>query len=299
MSISPKRTSRLAWGLAILAIFGTTPAMAGEVIHAGSDLWQTAGAGSTYTSFSEDPIPADFFCPGSPPFAGRIELEGLPLATDPPGFLGSVDTVVQRLDDATFDERGVARTRLQLLALSLASREPIDMGCERPFDVTVSLAGEQPMTEMKILRANADGGTYVAPLALRVRTTFTPAGRTAGEPLRLYRDIRLGPGTNSVWATSDRLGTTAWGKPVRVDTDGDGAADAILPGRSNFITGVLPAGTGGVQPDVSATTCKACEEMIQTCHCSEYSTDPYESGLHCSASHLHCVWVCAFTGCMY
>lgn len=295
MRIPRKGTFRLGWDLALLALLSTTPAIADEVIYAGPDLWQTAGAGSTYTSFSEDPIPAGFFCSGSPPFAGRIELEGLPLVTDPPGFLGSVDTVVRRLDDATFDEQGIARTRLQLLALSLASTEPVEVGCDRPFDVAVSLAGEQPLTEMKILRLNADGGTYMAPLALRVQVAFAPVGGTASEQSRLYRDIRLGPGTNSVWASSDRLGTTAWGTPVRVDTDDDGVADSVLPGSSNFFAGVWPAAGGGLQP--IAKSCSGCYQQAQVCHCNPDSTNPNESGVGCSGSHLHCVWVCVFTGC--
>jgi len=291
-TVSRPPTRQLVWGLVLLALFGTFPAGADQTIHRGDDFWQTAGAGSTFTSFGEDPIPAGFFCLGSRPFAGTIALEGLPLVTDPPGFLGSIDTIVRRLDDATFDEKGVANTRIQLLALSLASAEAIDVGCDSPFEVTVSLAGEQPMTEMKILRRDEDGGTYVAPLALNVQVVFTPAD--GGEPLQIHRDIRLGPGTNSVWDTNDRLGTTAWGEPVRVDTDGDGVADSVLPGTSSFVGSILPAGYAASVP-----ACSGCYSQVQSCHCNPDSDDPGESSFGCSSSHLHCVWVCAFTGCMY
>lgn len=291
----PRARRPLILAIVFLALLGTFPAAADQTIHRGDDYWQTSGAGSTFTSFEEDPIPADFFCPGSPPFTGTIALEGSPLATDPPGFLGSIDTIVRRLDDATFDEQGVASTRIQLLALSLASPEPIDVGCESRFDVAVSLAGEQPKTEMKILRQDEDGGTYVAPLALRVRLAFTPAD--GGETLGIDRDVRLGPGTNSVWATHDRVGTTAWGEPVLVDTDGDRVAEAVL-GPANFAGSILPAASGG-GPSPSLPACTGCYSLVPSCHCNPNSTDPNEDGSSCSSSHLHCVWVCVFTGCMY
>ena len=45
-------------------------------------------------------------------FAGRIPFKGVPVATSVPGVLGATDTITQRLDDAVFNRRGVATTRL-------------------------------------------------------------------------------------------------------------------------------------------------------------------------------------------
>ena len=57
--------------------------------------------------------PAGFFCPDSKPFTGKVSLQGEPLATEPAGSLGKIDTIVRRLDDTTFDAKGEGRTRIQ------------------------------------------------------------------------------------------------------------------------------------------------------------------------------------------
>jgi hypothetical protein len=83
-------------------------------------------AGFARTNFTDDPIPAGFFCSASQPFAGMITFKGVPLAVDPPNSLGKMDTAVRRLDDAVFNDQGEAATRIQLLALSLASTQAIE-----------------------------------------------------------------------------------------------------------------------------------------------------------------------------
>src|SRR5262245_32321346 len=91
-----------------------SPAFAGDdVIRKGVDVWMTV-AGFAQTSFDAEPIPAGFFCKDSKPFTGTIVFKGAPLATEPANSLGPVDTVVSRLDDAAFNEKGVAYTRVQL-----------------------------------------------------------------------------------------------------------------------------------------------------------------------------------------
>ncbi len=279
-------TLRCVCGLALLAL-AASPALADDMVTNGADLWRTVAAGATFSSFAEDPIPADFFCAGSPAFEGRITMRGEPLATTPAGVLGGADTIVRRLDDTAFDTEGTARTRIQLMALSLASEKPVDVGCEQPFDVAVSLAGEQPMTEMTIFRESEKGGTYVAPLALRVRLTFTPIDDPSSR-LELTRDIDLGPGTNSYWATTAQAGTDIHGNPVQVDTDGDGTADSALPGPSNFHTGLALTQLGGG----GGTGCQPGYCLYQTCHCNPNGEDPFEDNGGCSSSHMHCNYVC-------
>ena len=273
-----KLTPRAA-GVAVLCVAlacAAVPALADDAIVAGVDLWQTAGGGFTFSNFAWDPLPADFFCTGSKPFTGQISLRGEPLATEPAGSLKEIDTIVRRLDKAVFDGQGVAHTRIQLMSLSLAGTEPIQTECGA-YDVAVRLAGEQPTTEMKIVRTSAAGGTYVAPLALKVQMVFTPVADNTNAPRALTRTVELGPGDKSYWsATPPR-----YRGGVRVDTDGDGVADTALPQPSNFSAGVALANTGE----------RLCPD--KSCHCTkqELTRDPYEPNAHCK--HLHCieVWV--------
>ena len=124
-----KALIRSAVGAAvILALIAGSPAFAGEVVHKGVDLWMTV-AGFAQTNFADEPIPAGFFCENSQPFTGKVTFKGAPLAVEPAGSLGSIDTVVRRLDDAAFNGKGEATTRIQLMALSLVSTKPIETSC--------------------------------------------------------------------------------------------------------------------------------------------------------------------------
>jgi len=283
-------------GVMILAL--CCPVFAAEVIPAGVDLWATA-AGHTHTGFGSDPIPAGFFCEGSKAFAGRIGFRGEPLQTEPAGSLGGADTIVRRLDNAAFNGKGEASTRIQLLALSLASVKPIEIeGCGK-YNVQARLWGEQPTTNMKILRTASNGGSYVAPLALNVQLIFTPL---SGDPMArrtLTRLVTLGPSSMAVWtyATAPR-----YKGRVVVDTDGDGKPDTVLPQASNFFTGIAPAASGGqvtvttCTMGTNATSCPPGYCLHQACHCNpDQSTwNPYDPGTGCN--YLHCLWVCVRSG---
>ncbi|MCP3959911.1 MAG: hypothetical protein GY719_18865 [bacterium] len=278
---------RLGWSLALLALLAG-PAMADEVITNGADLWPTTN-GMGYTSFIEDPIPAGFFCEGSPVFEGKIDMDGAPLVSDPPGYLDGIDTIVRRLDDAKFDDDGVAKTRIQLMALSLASAEPIEVGCEQAFDVAASLDGDQPITEMTIVREADWGGSYAAPLHLKVKLVFTPAN--GGEAVTARREIKLNAAPGSFWATVDQVGLTGEGVPVKVDTDGDQIADAVMPGPSNFAAGGIMRTAAAV--DISfrpACPFGWCPSMCS--HCTPWGQNPtWETGSQ-GCTHLHPVFCC-------
>ncbi|HEX4963561.1 MAG TPA: hypothetical protein VF173_22215 [Thermoanaerobaculia bacterium] len=279
-----------------LALVASCPLFA-EVIPEGVDLWATA-AGHTHTGFGSDPIPAGFFCENSKPFTGRIIFQGSPLAVEPAGSLGGADTIVHRLDNATFNEKGEAMTRIQLLALSLTSVKPVDTGCGQ-YNVAARLDGEQPVTDMKITRTATSGGSYVAPLALNVRLTFTPVNGDLKGQRTLTRRVTLGPSSMAVWtyATAPR-----YSGHVMVDTDGDGKPDTALPMASNFVAGVAPAASGdpvtvaGCTMGSNATTCPPGYCLHQACHCNPNSLtwDPYDKGVGCT--YLHCLWVCVRSG---
>jgi len=250
-----------------LALLLAVPALAGGgAITNGIDLWRTPGTGGTFVDFAREPLPAGFLCAGSAPFSGRIVFTGVPVKTKPASVLGAADTIIQRLDDATFTKslpaihpfalRGsdgavrqvdasffsgqeVATTRIQVKAISFAGVQPVKTSCGS-FGVKASLGGEQPITEMVIVRDNENGGHFFAPLSLNVRLTFTPEG--GGAPVEVVRGIQFPAKVLSQW--TDVPGRrAAFGSFVNVDTDADGAVDMMLPGTSNFAAGFkdLPA----------------------------------------------------------
>jgi hypothetical protein len=291
-----------------LALAVTSAAGASEPIRKGVDVWVTV-AGMAHTTFADEPIPAGFFCPDSRPFTGMVTLKGVPLAVTPGAGLGGVDTIVRRLDDAVFNAKGEASTRIQLMALSLASIQPIETSCGK-YDVAVSLApGEQPTTTMRIFLENSLGGTYSAPLALNTRIVFTPVGGDKSSRRELTRRVDLGPGDFSVWAY---VTTPRYADGAMIDTRGEGRPNTALPRASNFQAGIQPAVLkgdpakpvnvlamparcaiqDGVPPPPSGFSCPAGQCPWYVCHCALGSTDRFQSSTGCAQDHLHCTYVC-------
>jgi hypothetical protein len=225
-------------GIAVVLLLIALPAAAAErVIQNGIDLWYTAGDGRTYIDFSKRPLPAGFFCFHSAPFTGRIVFRGVPIATGEKGVLGRTDTIVQRLDDATFNKNGVAVTRVQVRALHFESVQPIKTACGA-YKVEVRLNGEQPITRMRIAREHERGGRFFAPIAVNGKLVFTPADRATSEVLEITRNVRFPANQGIRWA--DSFGREAVQRPgfVLVDTDNDRRPDTYLPGTSsNFAAG--------------------------------------------------------------
>src|SRR3954466_10275345 len=139
-------------------LLGLSSLAADPLIQRGTDIFTTMANGKTFYDFADSPVPAGFFCKGSKAFTGRVAFKGLPLVTETPGQLRGSDTIIERLDDAVFDAKGVARTRVQFRALSLVSIAPIKTSCGA-FHIYVSLAGQQRVTSMKIRRTQEGGGT--------------------------------------------------------------------------------------------------------------------------------------------
>src|SRR6185312_8092532 len=263
------KRSLLAISAVALAVLLVAPAFAAErVIYIGIDLWQTKGNGTTYRDFSKAPIPAGFFCAKSAPFTGKIIFRGVPVAAN--GALGVTDTIVQRLDDAVFNENGVAVTRLQVRALSFEGVAPIKTACGL-FNVRVNLDGEQPITQMKIIRNDDNGGHFLSPIWVNVKLFFTPVTGRSREPLELSRKLRFAADPKAVWSDKPELLSKRAASVVKVDTDGDRLPDTYLPGPSNFIAGLrTPAGRSNltkVAADMSVPTCH-CDESCYYRHCT-------------------------------
>jgi hypothetical protein len=268
------RNRRILAALVCSFLLGLSPLAADSTIQRGVDIFATAGNGRTFYDFAQNPIPAGFFCKGSKPFTGRVAFKGLPLTTGTPGQLGNADTVIERLDDAVFDDKGIATTRIQFRALSLVSIAPIKTACGT-FHVYVSLRGKQRVTTMDIYRTQDAGGNFVAPLAVNTRVTFIPvkpARNKAARKLELAADFTF-PATPLPWRFSAGALEKGMG-PVIVDTNGDLIPDTPLPSTSNFLAGSSPD-RFLAKVDSYYSTCDPC--ATETCH-----IDPSTGKEHCS-----------------
>jgi len=222
----------------LMALLAVPTFAADRVIYNGVDLWRTTEDGSTHADFSKAPIPAGFFCSKSEPFTGRIGLRGVPVATNVPGSLGKTDTIVQRLDDAVFNKNGVAQTRVQVRSLNFESIAPVQTACGQ-FTAKVSLDGEQPITRMRIIREDAGGGRFLAPISVNIKISFTPVDRLAAEPLEIRKSVRFPPLPNQRWESVPAQRDHKVQGFLLVDTDGDSIPDTYLPGTSNFSVGQM------------------------------------------------------------
>jgi hypothetical protein len=252
---------RIVLAAALLALAAAPLAAADLTVESGLDIWITRGDGSTFFSFADEPLPAGFFCSASAPFAGAVVFKGVPVATSPPDALGGADTILQRLDHAVFNKRGVATTRLQLRALHFVGTEPLSTSCGS-YRVEVVLDGEQPITEMRIFRESRKGGRFAAEVAVNAKLVFTPVDHP-GEVLELSRSVVFPPRRNSFWTDRPGKGGISREGFVQVDTNADGSPDTFLPGTSRNFAAGWPA---KARPEGGALTAKAlpCGE---NCHC--------------------------------
>lgn len=288
-----EETAMRTVSLLVFLVLLSSPLQAADKIDRGVDLWRTLGNGTTYIDFSANPIPAGFFCESSPAFTGKVIFEGVPLETDVPGALYGADTVIERLDDATFNRRGVAVSRIQVRALSLASVKPIATGCGL-WSILISLEGEQPTTQMRLVKTGTDEGFFKAPLALTAKLTFVPmVGVGHREPVTLTRSVDFAVTPKIPWSAGPRGGIEHETEMVRVDTDGDREPDRYVNGGSSFLAGV-----SGKSAAVSRVTSEGSERPIDTepcyvqqCHC-DFTRQFTGGGDYVSGSgrcaHLHC-----------
>ncbi|HRC85154.1 MAG TPA: hypothetical protein PK413_06065 [Thermoanaerobaculia bacterium] len=225
--------SRLTLLVLALSLCALPLLAADNVIRHGTDAFTTTADGTTFVSFAKNPLPAGFFCEGSAPFAGSIGLKGRPMATNSPK-LKSIDTVVERLDDATFDARGTALTRVRVQALSLVGTAPVRTSCGN-FRVVVGLDGAQRETIMRITRQNELGGTFVAPLAVNTRITFVPVAGNSAPRRTVTLAIDFPGNGNQSWsypAAGLRVQT-----PFLIDANHDGKPETRVAGAANFLAG--------------------------------------------------------------
>jgi hypothetical protein len=219
--------THVALGAGLALLLAALPALAGTPIDrvpAGFDYWQTLGSGATAYSFANDPLPAGFFCAGSKAFTGILQFEGVPLASEPAGILGTTDTIIERLTDAVFDDEGVATTQIRARALSLAAKGGIRTSCGL-WRATAKLADDQPVTSMRFTRTWSNGGVFDADLWLKVRLTFT---RISDQAKREATRVIHMPTTTATpytcWARTTTVSTGA--QSVSLDSSNEASTSA-------------------------------------------------------------------------
>jgi hypothetical protein len=243
-------TSKIAFRTACwmaLSVLLALPAMAAPpVIVHGTDIFTTSGG--TKVDFASTPLPADFFCAGSAPFAGTIQLTGVPVTTVPEGIAGSTDTIVERLRDGVFDATGTAVIPIVIRALRLQSSNLFTVYCPGEGDTTwrvdTCLCGLQPQTQITAKIDPACGTCGVFNGFLRVnaclRFTRTDTGATAG-PVQHALNLEI---KSMPWCYKAGVNETQISSPFSVDTNCDAQPDLTIAGTSNFHPGYSCATSG-------------------------------------------------------
>lgn len=137
------------------------------------------GSFLSFGSGSLQPIPGDFFYPGSEPFWGTVCLAGAPFldADD----LGDASTIIQRHGTGLqlSDPPGsVAEIPIEIIALHLVSCQPITVtdpgGQTQLWDVRVGLSPLRPsLGSLTQTKSHANGGTFSSSFQVQPRFTFT------------------------------------------------------------------------------------------------------------------------------
>lgn len=223
----------------VLGVFLAVAAVAQPTIAPGVDVFQTSTGGATAVDFGPNPIPAGFFCPGSAPFTGTIQLQGAPLSTVPAGATANGDIVVERTAAGVF-AGGVATIPVVVRAIRLTSVGTFTVACgdgtttEWKVD-TCLCPGNQPITNITVKVDQACGcGHFSGKLQFRICLTFTNVrtGATAG-PISQVVTMNI---VNMPWCPNPGAGEPVV-PPFTVDTNCDGQPDRQLRGSSNFHPG--------------------------------------------------------------
>jgi hypothetical protein len=245
----------------------------GQFILPGIDAFETAGSGTATTVN----LPAGFFCSGSPAINTAIALQGVPLTTNPPGILGTADTVVERLAAADLSN-GCDTVPVVVRALSLTSSTVLNVSCGgnvtkwRVNACSCSCGTEgQPITEIKICpSSDCPGcGKFEGKLEINVCLTFTEVstGATRG-PIQAPVALAI---NGMEWCEQGLAGEVEIKDPFKVDTNCDNRADLAIPGTSNFHPGV---GCGSQGKD-------CWQEHANLTHCHPNYNDPNSPHEHC------------------
>jgi hypothetical protein len=226
--------------LSLASVAGCKGCGGPEPITPGVDAFQTSTdpTHATGVDFGANPIPADFFCPGSPAFNGTVALRGAVLETIPAGVTGNADTLVERVQTGAFTGEET-RIQVKVRSLRLTSVAPITIPCPPPLSpdwrLDVCECGVQPTTEI-VAKVDQDCGCghFDGELKFNTCLRFTNLGtNTVLGPITQEVGLRI---SNMPWCPRPMPGALQIAGEFTVrDCDG---AEARLRGTSNFFPGV-------------------------------------------------------------
>ncbi|HTG32067.1 MAG TPA: hypothetical protein VLB76_03980 [Thermoanaerobaculia bacterium] len=275
-----KRIHRVLWSalflLALVSLAGCRSCHRQGVeappVTPGVDAFQTASGPGKTTSvdFAANPIPANFFCAGSPAFNGRIDLVGSPLVTNPAGVVNDSDTLVERLQEASFGG-GPVTVPVKVKALRLASASDLSISCTSgttKWRLAVCECGNQPSTDIVVkVEPECGCGHFDGNLEIKTCLRFTNVDdNTVKGPIT--QDVKLTI-NNMPWCPKPIQGALQISGPFSVkDCDGN---NVQVRATSNFFPGYSCAEQG---PGVDCWT-----KHADLTHCHEGP----------SPDHQHCV----------
>ncbi|MCP4659468.1 MAG: hypothetical protein GY856_29015 [bacterium] len=226
------KSFRLLMSIALLTILLATPTLA-QVVNPGIDVFKTPASAGSNVDFAGDPIPIDFFCPGSPEFTGTVFLKGVPLVTEPVRVAGTTDTIVERLAAIPADG---STTPIVVRALNLKHTQELTIDCDdtgsTQFGVWVhadTAAPSQDDSVMQIYPASFTSYLVVPAIVKFYRIDDETIFSEVSHEVHLAGSGPWSdnPGSNAIKISNGFL----------VDADGDGAAETEVPGTSNFHAG--------------------------------------------------------------
>lgn len=151
----------------------TPPALS---LPPGNDLFHTVGGQVIPV------VPANFFGPGSDPFAPVIPLQGVPIGTGGGFEMGNTDTLVRRTEGADIPVGTQAAVPIQILQLQLHSLQPIVVtysgGSPESWNVDLSIAPAAPQGQGAMTIRPAQGaltGSFDMVYPCSVTLMFTSA----------------------------------------------------------------------------------------------------------------------------
>lgn len=244
--------SRILWTCWMAVLLIALPATA-QTIPKGTDALATADG--SVADFSLDPLPADFFCPGSAPFTGVIDFVGLPLSTNPPGIVGDADTIIARLAPADLSG-GTATVPVKVEAVSMRSRDLVVINCggvATSWRVKACLCGcecgggAQATTQLDLVLDDPACGCGHASGELEFEICLTFVNVDTGAmrgPVQRPVHLKV---ANMPFCFDPPPGVVVATMPFEVDTSCDGVVDCFVPGSEKFVPGVT-CGQGGCIP---------------------------------------------------
>lgn len=243
------KQSRLSHAICSLALAAAVAGpLTAQTIEEGIDVWTTKNDGQTWVDFSNNPLPINFFCPGSAQFSQVVQVKGLPLATSPAGALKDSDTVIHRLNDVTFNAQGVGTTPIEVKAVCFQERQTITVNCTdgsnhwtTNWKVRVRIDPDPDIstqTTMTIRKAanGQPGGTYDATIVVPalVRFVNTANGQSTAE----VSEVVTLSVNGASWANQPGTGGVNYTNPVTIDQGCGTSPGLTLPGTSsNFAAG--------------------------------------------------------------